>query len=146
MCYGDKCVPAKPAGGMCTTDSNCETSSGQACISGICMVPAVTTPAPPVTVAPSLPIPIQQLCVPNNHDIHSRGKNVQVDNGLLYWSSLQIRRLLDASNYLPKPRMMKCLLWSHQAFDARDIPCSTKLAQDRTELFGYADKWAWSAP
>ncbi|CDW55862.1 hypothetical protein TTRE_0000413601 [Trichuris trichiura] len=76
MCYANNCVPAMPAGGMCITDSNCETKNGQACISGICMVPAVTTPAPatPPPVIPPFPIfpPIPglqlQYCLDNNHN------------------------------------------------------------------------------
>ncbi|KFD54929.1 hypothetical protein M514_04111 [Trichuris suis] len=46
MCYKRKCVAAMPAGGMCTTDEHCETRLNQACISGICMVPAVKPPSP----------------------------------------------------------------------------------------------------
>uniref|UniRef100_A0A5S6Q6E6 EB domain-containing protein n=1 Tax=Trichuris muris TaxID=70415 RepID=A0A5S6Q6E6_TRIMR len=42
MCVSAKCVPAKPAGGMCNTDEQCETELDQACISGICMVPLIT--------------------------------------------------------------------------------------------------------
>ncbi|CDW58338.1 hypothetical protein TTRE_0000664701 [Trichuris trichiura] len=46
MCFMKKCVPAKPAGGMCTKHGHCETHLQQACISGICMVPAVMPPSP----------------------------------------------------------------------------------------------------
>ncbi|KRX41735.1 Tenascin-X [Trichinella murrelli] len=41
ICDDGKCVPAKPVGGECKTDSECNESKKQACISGICMAKAV---------------------------------------------------------------------------------------------------------
>ncbi|KRZ10428.1 Tenascin-X [Trichinella zimbabwensis] len=42
ICDDGKCVPAKPVGGECKTDSDCNESKKQACISGICMAKAVS--------------------------------------------------------------------------------------------------------
>ncbi|KFD54262.1 hypothetical protein M514_04804 [Trichuris suis] len=63
MCYRRRCVPAKPAGGMCNTDEQCETDLGQACISGICMVPAVKPPYPTIECLTDDECFGQRLCV-----------------------------------------------------------------------------------
>ncbi|KRX65100.1 hypothetical protein T03_3504 [Trichinella britovi] len=39
ICLQKQCVPAKPAGGFCTNNDECNT--GQTCVFGLCMVPAV---------------------------------------------------------------------------------------------------------
>uniref|UniRef100_A0A5S6Q7P2 DUF7107 domain-containing protein n=1 Tax=Trichuris muris TaxID=70415 RepID=A0A5S6Q7P2_TRIMR len=62
MCISERCVPAKPAGGQCTKDSQCEAELGQACISGICMVPVVQPPKPKDCIT-SEQCPGQRLCV-----------------------------------------------------------------------------------
>ncbi|KRY89258.1 hypothetical protein T4D_14118 [Trichinella pseudospiralis] len=39
ICLQKQCIPAKPAGGFCSNNDDCNT--GQTCVFGLCMVPAV---------------------------------------------------------------------------------------------------------